>query len=122
MLRVLLLYHSFSVALVVVEVLEVRIVSEGIVARVLAEARGSVVLVSEGVPGVVHHLRGPVAEGDLVLVATDTDGRLSVGEKVLGGVLVEGAEVSAEQLGRVGLVKAAGPDGGWRGERVVELV
>lgn len=58
--------------------------SEGVVARVFTEARGRVVLVSEGVPGgVVQYLLGPVAKGDLVLVAPDTDGRLSVREKVL---------------------------------------
>ena len=80
------MYHRLtdSVALVVVEILEVRIVSEGVVARVFTEARGRVVLVSEGVPGgVVQDLLGPVAKWDLVLVTPDTDGRLSVREKVL---------------------------------------
>ena len=35
---------------------------------------------------------------------------------------MEGAEVSAEQLGSVGLVQGAGPDGGRGREGVVELV
>ena len=52
--------------------------SEGVVTRVLTEARGSVCLVPEGVSGVVQDLLVPVAEGHLVLVAPDTDGRLSV--------------------------------------------
>ena len=35
---------------------------------------------------------------------------------------MEGAEVSTEELSSVGLVEAAGPDGGRRREGMVELV
>ena len=89
--------------------------SEGVVARVLAQVPGP----SHHGPGggvLVSDVLDVVAVGDLVLVPGGAHGRLLVTEQVLGGVLVQSAEVSCVEILGCGLVHSAGPDGGRRGQ------
>ena len=103
------------VTVVIIEILEVRIVSEGIVTRVLGQTVSGSCHGSRVLPLIV-------AEGHLVLITSDTHRRLSVREQVLRGVLVEAAEVSDEEVLGVGLVHGAGPDGGRGRQGMIKLV